>query len=62
MQIRILLNTGEDITGEVQTFDAVELAKQLNNMQIMFITIGNFIVHKQSIRMIIPIETEPAGE
>lgn len=62
MNIRILLNTGEDITGTVETFDALELAKQLNNMQIMFITIGNFIVHKQSIRMIIPVVNDSAGE
>ena len=39
----------------VENFDAMELAKQLNNPQVMFITIGNYIVQKQSIRMIVPV-------
>lgn len=55
MTIRILLNTGEELTGAVENFDAMELAKQLNNPQVMFITIGNYIVQKQSIRMIVPV-------
>ena len=55
MAIRIVLNTGEEIVGEVGSYDALDLAKQLNNNQIMFITIGNYILHKQSIKMIIPV-------
>ena len=55
MAIRIVLNTGEEIVGEVGSYDALELAKQLNNNQIMFITIGDYILHKQSIKMIIPV-------
>lgn len=55
MAIRIVLNTGEEIVGEVGSYDALELAKQLNNNQVMFITIGNYILHKQSIKMIIPV-------
>lgn len=58
MMITIYLNTGEELTGEVENFDAMELSKQLNNHQITFITIGNYIVHKQSIRMIVP---QPTG-
>lgn len=55
MAIRIVLNTGEEIVGEVGSYDALELAKQLNNNQVMFITIGDYILHKQSIKMIIPV-------
>ena len=55
MTIKIVLNTGEEIIGEVGSYDALDLAKQLNNNQIMFITIGDYILHKQSIKMIIPI-------
>lgn len=36
MAIRIVLNTGEEIVGEVGSYDALDLAKQLNNNQIMF--------------------------
>ena len=55
MAIRIVLNTGEEIVGEVGSYDALDLAKQLNNNQVMFITIGDYILHKQSIKMIIPV-------
>ena len=55
MTIKIVLNTGEEIIGEVGSYDALDLAKQLNNNQIMFITIGDYILHKQSIKMIIPV-------
>lgn len=57
MTITISLNTGEEITGVVDNYDALELSKQLNNPQITFITIGNYILHKQSIKMIIPVQS-----
>ncbi|WP_342512787.1 hypothetical protein MKY34_19595 [Sporosarcina sp. FSL K6-1522] len=41
MQIEFIFNTGRVITTTVDDFDSADFAKQLNNPQVIFISIGN---------------------
>lgn len=42
MTVQFNLNSGKTITAKINEFNSEEFAKQLNNPQVLFMTIGNY--------------------
>lgn len=49
MVITFTINTGQLITADIPNFDSSQFAKELNNPQVTFVSIGNNGFHKQSL-------------
>ncbi|MFE8697993.1 hypothetical protein ACFYKT_16750 [Cytobacillus sp. FJAT-53684] len=49
MNITFTLNTGQMITAKIDGFDSAKFAKELNNPQLTFVSIGNNGFHKNSL-------------
>lgn len=49
MTIEFTLNTGVKITARIDNFNSEEFAAQLNNLQTLFVTVGNNGFSKHSL-------------
>lgn len=56
MNIRIHLHDGLKISAENTSFSATETAATLNDRRIVVTSIGDYIINKNAIKMIAPIE------
>lgn len=49
MKMTFTFSTGKQLTADIQDFNSVEFASQLNNPQTLFISIGNNGFQKHSL-------------
>lgn len=49
MTVEFILNTGLKITANLEGFDSEKFAKELNNPQTLFVTVGNNGFSKHSL-------------
>lgn len=55
MEIRVVTHSGEDVKVQVDEYNAKEIAKQLNSMEISVVELGGVIFSRIDIKMILPI-------
>lgn len=60
MNITIYLNNGMQFQATVEGYNAVEFSASLNNPQITMVSIGNIVLNKHAVMMIVPTESLPA--
>jgi hypothetical protein len=58
MNIQITLHDGSTITGNMNNFNAADLATKMNDQKILMITVGEIIVNKNHVKSMAPTETE----
>jgi hypothetical protein len=56
MNIQITLHDGSTITGNMNNFNAAELAAKMNDQRILMITVGDIIVNKNHVKSMAPTE------
>jgi hypothetical protein len=56
MNIQITLHDGTTITGNMNNFNASELATKMNDQKILMITVGDIIVNKNHVESIAQTE------
>jgi len=56
MTVQIFLHDGAIITADIMDYNATHIADKLNDPKILMVAIGDFIINKQSIRLIAPKE------
>jgi hypothetical protein len=56
MNIQITLHDGSTITGNMNNFNAAELATKMNDQKILMITVGDIIVNKNHVESMAPTE------
>ncbi|MEH6942945.1 hypothetical protein [Bacillus sp. JJ722] len=54
MNVQISLHDGITITANIENYNAAELATQLNDPRILVINLGDFIINKNTVKMIAP--------
>lgn len=60
MNLTIILNNGMQFTAQVENYDPVAFATTLNNNQVTVVNIGNVVLSRHAILMVVP--TESMGE
>lgn len=60
MNMTIYLNNGLQFNAVIENFNAAEFAQTQNNPQIAFVSIGNIVLSKHAVMMILP--TDLLGE
>lgn len=58
MKIEIHLNTGMKFTAHVEGYKGTEFAKVLNNPQITHVSIGDLVLSKHALLMIVPVNDD----
>lgn len=53
-KIQVFLNDGNIISGDVDAYNADELATKMNDQRLLMICIGNVVVNKTIIKYIAP--------
>lgn len=61
MNITIYLNNGMQFNATVEGYDATEFSAQLNNQQITMVSIGNIVLNKHAVMMIVPTDVLPTA-
>lgn len=56
--IEIYLNNGKVINASMENYQSGSLAQSLNDQRILFITIGDAIVNRNMIQLILPATAE----
>lgn len=59
MKITIFLNNGLQFNATVETYHPSEFTTSMNNPQVTMISIGDMILNKNAVMMIIPTEIVP---
>lgn len=59
MKITIYLNNGMQFTADVEGYDAADFSNKMNNPQMVTISIGNIVVNKHAVMMVVPSEVVP---
>lgn len=59
MNITIYLNNSMQFTATVEGYNAAEFSAQLNNQQITMVSIGDIVLNKHAVMMIVPTEVLP---
>lgn len=54
MNITIYLNNGMKFNATVEGYDASDFSTQLNSQQITMVSIGNIVLNKHAVMMIVP--------
>lgn len=54
--LTIYLNNGMQFTAEVEGYDATEFAVGLNNPQITVVSIGDIVLNRHAILMVVPTD------
>ncbi|MGD6897099.1 hypothetical protein [Bacillus infantis] len=54
--IQISLTDGTGFTATVDEFDASELAAKLNDPKLLMVTVGNVIVNKNAVKIIVTVQ------
>ncbi|MGM9925219.1 MAG: hypothetical protein ACI35R_13320 [Bacillus sp. (in: firmicutes)] len=55
MDIQIFLHDGTTITANIKGYNAPELAEKLNDQRLLVISVGDYIINKNTLKMIAPI-------
>lgn len=55
-KIQISLNDGTTLTAEVENYNAAELAAKMNDQRIFVIQVGEAIINKGIIKLIMPVQ------
>jgi hypothetical protein len=58
-KIQVTLNDNTTITASVEGYDASNLSDKLNDPKLLMVTIGNVIVNKNAVKMIMPVVEPP---
>lgn len=61
MNITIYLNNGMQFNATVEGYDAAEFSVQLNNQQITMVSIGDIVLNKHAVMMIVPTDVLPTA-
>ncbi|QJT71652.1 hypothetical protein [Psychrobacillus phage Spoks] len=61
MKITIYLNNGMQFSADVEGYDAAEFSNKMNNPQLTMISIGDIVLNKHAVMMVIPTEIVPAS-
>lgn len=61
MDITIYLNNGMHFNATVLNFNASEFTASLNNPQVTMVSIGDVILNKHAVMMIVPTEVAPTA-
>lgn len=56
--IDIYLNNGNKITADMENYQAATLAAALNDHRNLFISIGNTIINRNMIQLVMPVTAE----
>lgn len=59
MNITIYLNNGMQFKATVEGYDAADFATKMNNPQLVVISIGNIVLNKNAVMMIVPTDVVP---
>lgn len=59
MKIKIHLNNGMEFVATVTGYNGADFTAQLNNSQISHVNIGDLVLSKHSVMMIMPFEDVP---
>ena len=59
MNITIYLNNGMQFNASVEGYDAAEFSTKMNNPQITVMSIGDIVLSKHAVMMIVPTEVVP---
>lgn len=54
--IQISLNDGQVITANVESYNATELSTKLNDPKLLMVTVGDIIINKNVVKMIMPAQ------
>lgn len=49
MTVQFNFNSGKTVTAQLAEFDSAEFAKQLNNPQVLFVTVGDYGFQKHTL-------------
>lgn len=60
MGITIYLNNGMQFSATVEGYEATDFATKMNNPQLAVISIGNIVLNKHAVMMVIPSDIVPA--
>lgn len=56
MKIQISLADGTTIVANIENYNAMELAEQINNQKLTVIVVGDIIFNKNMVKTIIPVQ------
>ena len=56
MTVQIILHDNTTITAEITNYDAPTLAEKMNDPKLLMVAVGNIIVNKQSVKLIVPVQ------
>ena len=59
MKITIYLNNNMQFTADVEEYNAAEFTIKMNSPQIVMINIGDIVINKNNIMMVIPSDILP---
>jgi sRNA-binding regulator protein Hfq len=59
MNITIYLNNSMQFNATVEGYNAADFSAQLNNPQITMVSIGNIVLNKHAVMMIVPTDVLP---
>lgn len=54
MNITIFLGNGQSLNADVEDYNPVEFTQSLNNPQILMVNIGDIVINKHAVQMIVP--------
>ena len=57
MDITIFLGNGQSFNASDTDYNAAGFAKSLNNPQILMVNIGDIVINKHAVQMIVPTAT-----
>ncbi|MBS4191181.1 hypothetical protein KHA94_13410 [Bacillus sp. FJAT-49705] len=57
MDITIFLVNGQSLKANVTDYNAVEFTQSLNNPQILMVNIGDIVINKHAVQMIVPSDS-----
>lgn len=56
--IQVVLHDGMSFTANLESYNADDVTGKLNNPQTIMVNIGGAIIHKNAIKMIVPVTME----
>ena len=61
MKITIYLNNGLQFNATAEGYDATDFSTKINNPQLTVIPIGDMVLNKHAVMMIVPTEVVPTN-
>lgn len=61
MNITVYLNNGMQFNASVEGYDAADFSTKMNNPQLTVISIGNIVLNKHAVMMVIPTDIVPTN-